>query len=105
MGQCFTLKSVTPKPLISNVVYKFTCRHDAETFYIGKTKRHFITRCEEHPSLKDDAEGDSQVKKHLADCEHCSQVKLDSFEILKKTSCSFEFVIYKGLLIKSIKQL
>ena len=68
--QCFTLKSVTPKPLILDVVHKFTCRHDAETFYIGKTKRHFITRFEEHTSLKNEAEGDSQVKKHLAECEH-----------------------------------
>ena len=54
---------MTPKQLVSNVVYKFTCRHDAETFYIGKTKRHFITRVEEHTSLTDEAEGDSKVKK------------------------------------------
>ena len=65
MGQWITLKSVTPKPFISNVVYKFTCLHDAKTFYFGKTKRHFITWFEEQTSLKDEAEGDSQVKKHL----------------------------------------
>ena len=103
VGQCFILKSVTPKPLISNVVYKFTCRHDAEIFYIGKTKRHFITRAEEHTSLKDETEGDSQVKKHLAECEHCSQVNLDSFEIFKKATSSFDVIIYEGLLIKKYK--
>ena len=41
MLQCFSLWSGTPKPVISNDVYKFTCQGDDELTYIGKTKRQF----------------------------------------------------------------
>ena len=44
VGSLFSLKSQTPKALLSNVVYKFTCKHDANISYLGKTKRHMITR-------------------------------------------------------------
>ena len=32
----FSLKCCTPLPLLADVVYKFECLHDANTFYIGK---------------------------------------------------------------------
>ena len=43
----------------------------------------------EHTSsgLKD--EGDSAVKKHIAECQYCSQTNLESFEIINKTDSSF----------------
>ena len=93
VGQCFSLKSKTPKYLESNVIYKFTCRHDADISYVGKTKRHLVTRVAEHTSsgLKD--EGDSAVKKHIVECQHCSQTNLESFEIIKKTHSSFDVLI------------
>ena len=47
----FSLKAKTPYQLLSNVVYKFTCQHDAETTYIGKTKRHLIVRDIEHMAI------------------------------------------------------
>ena len=103
VGQCFSLKSSTPKYLESNVIYKFTCRHDADVSYIGKTKRHLFTRIAEHTStgLKD--EGDSAVKKHIAECQYCSQNNVDLFEIIKKTQTSFDVLIYEALLIKKYK--
>ena len=103
VGQCFSLKSSTPKYLESNVIYKFTCRHDADVSYIGKTKRHLVTRIAEHTStgLKD--EGDSAVKKHIAECQYCSQNNVDLFEIIKKTQTSFDVLIYEALLIKKYK--
>ena len=96
VGQCFALKSVTPKPLLSNVIYKYTCKHDAEVFYIGKTKRPLITRVEEHIA----PEGSSEITKHISQCMHCSQANIDSFQILKKTNSNFEALIFEGLLIK-----
>ena len=33
VGSFFSLKSQTPKALMSNVVYKFTCKHDANLTY------------------------------------------------------------------------
>ena len=103
VGQCFTLKSGTPKPLISNAVYKFTCQHGAELTYIGKTKRHLVTRVEEHLSSNDEADSDSQIKKHISKCQHCSQSDLDSFEVIKKTRSSYEVLIYEALLIKKFR--
>ena len=98
VGQCFTLKSGTPKSLLSNVIYKYTCRHDAEVFYVGKTKRHLITRIDEHLS----PEGTSEVTKHISECPYCSQANIDSFEILKKTNSNFDCVISESLLIKKL---
>ena len=100
VGQCFTLKSRTPKPLLSNVIYKYTCKHDAEVFYIGKTKRHLIARVEEHVA----PEGSSEVTKHISQCIHCSQVNIDSFQVLKKTNSSFEALIFESILIKKHRQ-
>ena len=103
VGQCFTLKSKTPKQLLANVVYKFTCKHDAEVSYIGKTKRHLAARVEEHLSLQAKTEGDSQIKKHLSECRHCSGTNLDSFEVIKNTNSSFDVLIYEALCIKKCK--
>ena len=44
----FSLKCRTPLPLLANVVYKFNCSRDADLSYIGKTKRHLVTRAREH---------------------------------------------------------
>ena len=87
----------------SNVVYKFTCKHDAEVSYIGKTKRHLSARIEEHLALQVKTEGDSQIKKHLSECVHCSGSDIDSFEVVKNTNSSFDVIIYEALLIKKCK--
>ena len=39
IGSFFSLKSQPPKALLSNVVYQFKCKHDANLTYLGKTKR------------------------------------------------------------------
>ena len=53
VGQYFQLKSETPLPLCSNVVYKFTCSCDTNLTYIGMSSRHLITRVKEHLNLAD----------------------------------------------------
>ena len=80
----FSLKCQTPKILLSNVVYKFTSLCDTNVTYIGKTKRHLITRCLEHLEL--DKPEQSEIKKHLKKCQICKVSNIDSFEILKKMS-------------------
>ena len=47
-GSYFQLKCSTPFPLLSNVVYKFSCSRDANISYIGMTTRHLGTRIQEH---------------------------------------------------------
>ena len=50
----FSLKCATPFFLRANVVYKYTCLHDADITYIGKTKRHLAIRMKEHVEAFDD---------------------------------------------------
>ena len=40
--------SLTPLPLMANVVYQFTCLRDANSTYIGKTILHLATKVMEH---------------------------------------------------------
>ena len=98
--QYFGLKSMTPVPLSSNVVYHYTCVENAHTTYVGYTKRHLITRVREHISLLDNTT--SYVKNHVKQCNGCRNVKgkidkyqidkiqkIDNFKILK--FCRDEF--------------
>ena len=79
----FSLKCKTPFPYSSNVVYKFSCLRDADCSYIGQTKRHLVTRVNEHLSLQR-PQPQSEIKSHIYRCNACQQVKLDSsnFEAL-----------------------
>ena len=43
VGNYFNLKSRTPTPLVSNVVYRFSCPCAADLTYIGKSVRHMDT--------------------------------------------------------------
>ena len=69
-------------------------RYDAELFYVSKTKRHLITRIDEHLY----PEGMSEVTKSVLDCHHCSQADIDSFEILWKTNSNCDALINESLL-------
>ena len=85
----FSLKAKTPKHLLSNVVYKFTCQNDSELTYIGETKRHLSTRAKEHLSLSNPYQN-SEVKSHVKNCSQCiSSASFNSFQVIKKYSDSF----------------
>ena len=45
----FKNKDKIPREIHSNVIYKFTC-NQCKCWYIGESKRHFITRIREHIS-------------------------------------------------------
>ena len=93
----FSLKSQTPSILLSNVVYKFTCLCDTNISYIGKTKRHFITRCLEH--LETDKK--SEINIHIKRCKNCNLCNLDNFSILKKCKSDHEAKINEAICIKT----
>ena len=96
----FTLKSRTPKLLMANVVYKFTCLCDTNSTYIGKTKRHLAVRSLEHLEFKNE-KPKSEVKVHLKSCEICQNCSIDNFEILKKCKNDHENKICEAMFIKS----
>ena len=95
----FSLKSRTPKSLISNVVYRFTCLCDASLTYIGKTKRQLVARSLEHLEYeKKKPEG--VVKDHLNICDICKNSTIDNFDIVRKCRTDRETKINEALVIK-----
>ena len=97
----FSLKYCTPLPLLANVVYKFECLRDANTFYIGKTIRHLATRVKEHGS------SNSAIYSHLLTCETCkSNFSCNNFSVIwaKMTGKNdFEVTIKEAFHIKFSK--
>ena len=63
----FLLKCPSSPYLASNVVYKYTCRCDTDTVYIGETKIHIGTRAGQHLDIQ--AEKPTAVAKHIQNCE------------------------------------
>lgn len=94
----FSLKPQTPKQLLSNVVYKYTCLCDANLTYIGKTKRHLIVRSLEHLQFEH-TEPKSEIKSHLMKCEICRTSNLDNFETIQKCRNDFETKINEAVSI------
>ena len=103
VGNYFNLKSTTPLPLLSNVVYCFSCPCDMGITYIGMSSRHLVVRVKEHLNLNDRRK--SAIKDHLLHCSSCSQaeIKLDSFKVLKKCSSEYNAKIHEAFLIKRNK--
>ena len=100
VGQYFQLKSETPLPLCSNVVYKFTCSCDTNLTYIGMSSRHLITRVMEYLNLADSKK--SAIKNRILSCPTCSNLQYNIYclTILKKCNSDYEAKIHEALLIK-----
>ena len=91
----FSLKCKTPKPLRANVVYQFNCLNDSNLSYIGKTKRHFITRIQEHKKSS------SSIKDHLLFCDTCNiNYNCDNFKVVDTGNSNFNTTILEALYIK-----
>ena len=92
--------------LSSNVVYQFTCQHDAGASYIGETKRHIGVRAEEHLDIGGRY---SAVGSHIQDCDKCftahstGQLTYKSFKIIKRGSNKADIEVLEALLIKKHK--
>ena len=97
----FNLKSRTPLPLMSNVVYCFSCPCDVGKTYIGMSSRHLAVRAKEHLNLSNNKK--SAIKDHLLHCNVCSEIDISldsSFTVLKKCSSEYDTKIHEAFLIK-----
>ena len=103
IGDYFSLKTSTPFPYSANVVYQFHCLRDAGCSYIGQSKRHLLTRVNEHLSLTGGPE--SQIKNHIYNCPKCHKqfLSVENFKVLKKCRTSFETMIQEALKIKRLR--
>ena len=93
----FSLKTRCPRPLQSMIVYKFSCSEHQNISYIGKTKRHLVTRVKEHKSVH----SKSAVFNHIATC-NC-KVSSDNFNVIYKCNDNFSLGIAEALLINQHK--
>ena len=95
VGNYFNLKSNTLALLLSNVVYRFSCPCDAGLTYIGKSKRHVVTRAKGTLKFRLD---------HIIECNLCNKKDMDClihrFSVIKKCSSDYDCKIHEALLIK-----
>ena len=93
----------------SLIVYRIKCA-DCKACYIGKTKRHLITRIEEHKTIKntnkktnnkfkDDHE--SAVYKHMMDSGH--RIAFDDVEVLDSAPSDYRLKLKEAFYIKKYK--
>ena len=77
-------------------MYKFTCRGDPGTNYIGYTNRTLRERVKEHVG------GTTAISDHISICAKCSNegVGIDDFIILKRCRFKRESLIFEALAIK-----
>ena len=105
----FSLKCPSSPYLASNVVYKYTCRCDADTVYIGETKIHIGTRAGQHMDIQ--AEKHNAVAKHISECEGCftaceqGQLSFTDFAVVKQCRSKFDAEIKEAILILKEKPL
>jgi len=93
----FSNKDKTPISLKSMVVYKFSCQRDADLFYLGKTKRHLISRVKEHTKHS------SQIGSHLLSCSNCkSNFSIDNFKVIAVGTNDFDTQIKEAICIKQL---
>ena len=103
VSSLFSLKSSTPHALKARVVYKYECLSDSGTYYIGKTKRHLVTRAKEHTTPKES--NISEIKNHIFGCDDCKNGELseNQFQVIKQCKNDYSARIYEALLIKKFR--
>ena len=80
----------------SNVINQFMCSCDMSISYIGKTKRHLITRVMEHQSDK------SAIGQHLKACKSChDNFGINQFKIINNGQSDLDCKIKEALHIKT----
>ena len=83
--------------LKSNVVYQYICSCDINNSYIGKTKRHLITRVTEHRTDK------SAIGQHLSSRSSCrNSFGIYQFKNISNGRTDVECKIKEALNIKNI---
>ena len=100
----FRLKCKTPLPLLSNVVYRFSCVENAQISYIGYTKRHMTTSVLEHTQPSPAAKK-SHVFAHIKNCKSCKngQRSVHDFRVMRRCNDETECRISEALCIKRFR--
>jgi hypothetical protein len=82
VGSFFRLKSMTPAPLVSCVVYEFRCLGDQTATYVGMAERNMTLRVADHIRKS----SKTAVGIHRKSCQACQNTKLSTehFKIQKK---------------------
>ena len=107
LGNLFSFKDRSPFIIQSLVLYQFSCSSCNAT-YIGKTKRHLLTRTCEHlgiskrtgKCLKYNAAQATVVQQHLLTSSH--QGDIDNFKVLGYARNDFELLIKESLIISKL---
>ena len=104
----FSFKDVLMKDINSLVLYNYTCGICKET-YIGKTKRHFIVRANEHLGISTlthnnysyNENNATAVRKHIHDNNHPRS--RDNFQIIGNSKNDYYLQIKESILINIMK--
>ena len=103
VGDCFSLKSAVPMPLRACVVYQFKCLRDATMSYVGKTKRHLLTRCSEHLKKPTASAQPTAIGDHLKTCTPCRSATVNNFSVIRSARTDYDLCLHEALLIQKIK--
>ena len=90
---------MNPITLKANVVYCLKGSCDKIQSYIGKTKRHFAERVQEHLSGKS---GKSTIHEHISSCKNCHSCSIINFYTLTQANTDLEAKVKVALYIKNI---
>ena len=100
----FQFKDILPNDMRSLILYKYKCSI-CENTYVGKTKRHYIVRMNEHlgisvfsgKSLKYNPDYATAIGKHIKDNDHICNT--DCFKIVGTATNDFHLRVKESLLI------
>ena len=103
IGSYLNFKDKIPKSLISGVVYKYTCNR-CNSVYVGKTKRHWEKRLEEHLSISALTGKHMKTQQIWPPMEHSevcpgSKLERNSFKIVGREKLDFHLKIQESLRI------
>ena len=104
IGSYFRFKDIIPRSLTSHVLYKYKCSRCNST-YIGKTKRYWEKRLEEHLSISSLTGKPMKCfkmwppKSHDVTCS--SSISRDSFKVIGGDQSNFLLYVKESLMISS----
>ena len=98
IGSFMSSKSKCPDYLNSFVVYSFNC-DSCSANYVGRTKRHFSVRVNEHLG----SDKNSHILKHINSNENCKMAcNESSFKIIDKANTDYQLQLKEAMHIQWI---
>lgn len=108
LANFFKFKDRTPLPLVSSLVYKFTCDH-CQSIYVGKTIRHLATRVSEHKGVSYLTQQPlsrpifSSIRNHLNDIHNTNHLDISNFKCIDFALNHQELLIKESIHIKQLE--